>query len=598
MSIARLKKVTIFGLASQKRELLRALQDLGCLHLIPLNQHAADFDGAGPMDAADARKALRFLTDVPGPRRQILRDSSFNVEEFLYEVLELKQSIRDIEDRRDFLKARIAAVEPWGDIDLPPLEEIAGYRLWFYQLPLGDLRALDGLARPWATIRRDNRFAYVVVISPDEPPASLLPVPRTHTGALPLRELRAELFDAEIELEDLGARRHALTRFIYLLSANIAEAENQSALVMAEGQTMDDDAFIAVQGWAPEESIKAIRDLSGEWRLACLVEDPRPDENPPTLIEQTGDMKAGADLSTFYQVPGYQSWDPSVLLFASFSVFFAMILADAGYGLMLLAALVPFWRRMGRTTSGRSYRLLGLSLAGCSIAYGIIIGSYFGMSPGEGSPLAALNVLQVDDFETMMSLSIFIGAFHVMFANAMAAWANRGRRVAFASIGWIAIIFGGLLVWKAAPDNTGGSLGVGLIAAGLGAVLLFSSNRPILRPTDHLWRFVDGLKGTLGVMGVFGDVLSYMRLFALGLAGASLAQTFNALAAEVHASLPGMGVLLAVLILIVGHVLNLGLSIMSGVVHGLRLNFIEFYKWGLPEEGTVFRKFARKVVKP
>ena len=598
MSIARLKKITLLGLAREKRELLQALQELGCLHLIPLGSPPAEVDSAALPDAGDARKALRFLTDVPDPRRQVRRDAAFDVQAFVHEVLGLKQALRDVEDRRDFLKARIAAVEPWGDLEFPPLEALAGYRLWFYQLPLNNARALEGIDASWAIVRRDHRFAYVVVIAQEEPSASLLPVQRTHTGAQPLRELRAELDDAEVELEELAGRRHALTRFIYLLSVNIAEAENQAALATAERQTMDDEALVAVQGWAPEDSVAAVWDLADDWRLACLVEDPRPDESPPTLIEQTDDMRAGADLATFYQVPGYRSWDPSLLLFASFSIFFAMILADAGYGLLLLAGLLLFWRRMGSTASGRSYRLLGLALAACSIAYGIIVGSYFGMAPKQGSLPAALNVLRVDDFETMMSVSIFIGAFHVMLANAMAALANRGRRVAFASLGWIAAILGGLLVWKAAPDGIGGSLGYGLIALGLGAVLLFSSDRPILHATDHLWRFADGLKGVLGAMGAFGDVLSYMRLFALGLAGASLAQTFNSLAADVHASLPGLGVLLAVLILAVGHVLNLGLCVMSGVVHGLRLNFIEFYKWGLPEEGTVFRKFARKEVQP
>jgi V/A-type H+-transporting ATPase subunit I len=598
MSIARLKKVTLFGLAGEKRELLEALQELGCLHLIPLSPAPTEVDSAALPDARDARKALRFLTDVPDPRRQVRRDPAFDVQAFVREVLELKQTLRDLEDRRDFLRARIAAVEPWGDLDFAPLEALAGHRLWFYRLPLGKARALEDLAAPWAIVRRDHRFAYVVVIAQEEPPAGLLPVPRTHTGASPLRALRAELDDAEVELEEVAARRHALTRFIYLLSANIAEAENQSALAAAERQTLDDAALVAVQGWAPEDSLEAIRSLSLDRHLACLIEDPRPDESPPTLIEQTDTMAAGADLSVFYQVPSYRSWDPSLLLFASFSVFFAMILADAGYGLLLLAALLLFWRRLGRTASGRSYRLLGLSLTGSAIAYGMLIGSYFGMPPGDGSLLARLNVLRVDDFETMMTVSIFVGALHIVLANGMTAWVNRGRRIAFASLGWIAGIIGGLLVWKAAPGSAPGTFGYGLIALGLGAVLFFNSERPVVRVTDHLWRFADGLKGVLGAMGAFGDVLSYMRLFALGLAGASLAQTFNALAADVHTALPGLGVLLAVLILAVGHVLNLGLSVMSGVVHGLRLNFIEFYKWGLPEEGTAFRRFARKEVQP
>ncbi|NJO38953.1 MAG: hypothetical protein HC871_16830, partial [Rhizobiales bacterium] len=129
-----------------------------------------DFDGAALPDAREARKALRFLTDVADPRRQVRRDPAFDVQAFVHEVLELKQALRDVEDRRDFLKARIAAVEPWSDLDFPPLEALAGYRLWFYRLPLGDARALEGIGVPWAIVRRDHRFAYVIVISQEEPP--------------------------------------------------------------------------------------------------------------------------------------------------------------------------------------------------------------------------------------------------------------------------------------------------------------------------------------------------------------------------------------------------------------------------------------------
>jgi V/A-type H+-transporting ATPase subunit I len=100
--------------------------------------------------------------------------------------------------------------------------------------------------------------------------------------------------------------------------------------------------------------------------------------------------------------------------------------------------------------------------------------------------------------------------------------------------------------------------------------------------------------GLAGAMGLFGDVLSYMRLFALGLASASLALTFNQLAGQADAALPGLGLLVAILILLVGHGLNFALALMSGVVHGLRLNYIEFFKWGLSGEGRPFERFARK----
>ena len=131
---------------------------------------------------------------------------------------------------------------------------------------------------------------------------------------------------------------------------------------------------------------------------------------------------------------------------------------------------------------------------------------------------------------------------------------------------------------------------------GLGLVMAYASDRPVKQNSDWLWRGIDGLQGAAGLMGMFGDVLSYMRLFALGLASASLAITFNNLAGTVMASGSGLSLLGGLLIFVIGHVLNFALAMMSGVVHGLRLNFIEFYKWGLPEEGIVFRAFARKEV--
>jgi V/A-type H+-transporting ATPase subunit I len=139
--------------------------------------------------------------------------------------------------------------------------------------------------------------------------------------------------------------------------------------------------------------------------------------------------------------------------------------------------------------------------------------------------------------------------------------------------------------------DTGSTLMVG----GLIAVFVFSSGRPLfsLNPMDYVWRVVEGLQGLTGISGLFGDVLSYLRLFALGLSSAKLSETFNNLGASAWDS-AGFGVIAAIAIVVFGHTLNLLLSIMSGVVHGLRLNCIEFFKHGLPEEGYRFQSFAKK----
>jgi V/A-type H+-transporting ATPase subunit I len=515
------------------------------------------------------------------------------------EVLALKHELRDLGDRRDFLTDRIAGIEPWGDIEFPPGQSLAGLRLWFYVLPVGQRRALDQVQLPWQIVRRDNRYHYVVVLAEKEPPADLLPVPRTHVGALPLAQLRDALADVEVELEELAARRQGLTRYLYLLRLNLADADNRAALDHASRQLLEDDALVAVQGWVPEDAVAAVQALAQDHAYACHIQAPEPQDTPPTLIEQPAPMTAAVDLATFYQIPGYRSWDPSVLLFASFSVFFAMILGDAGYGALLLAGLLAGWRRLGRSERGRAYRLLGLSLAGCTIAYGALVGSYFGLSPPPGSLLDHVHILSLDDFASMMKLSIIIGVGHITLANAICAYINRGRRTALANVGWIAALVGALTLWLANMDGGAGrQLGIVLMLAGLGLVVLFSSARPVNRPRDHLLRLLGGIASLQKALTAFGDVLSYMRLFALGLASASLAITFNDLARDVFQASPGIGLLGAILILAVGHALNLGLALMSGVVHGLRLNFIEFFNWGLPEEGSAFRRFAREEVEP
>ena len=127
------------------------------------------------------------------------------------------------------------------------------------------------------------------------------------------------------------------------------------------------------------------------------------------------------------------------------------------------------------------------------------------------------------------------------------------------------------------------------------AILLFSSREPLsLAPAALLHRLLEGLKGLTELSKAFGDVLSYLRLFALGLASIKLAEAFNSLAAM---SWGGVATILGVLVLLVGHSINLAMGIMGGVVHGLRLNLIEFFNWSLPEEGERFRSFERKALK-
>lgn len=596
MSIAALKKLTLAGPIGQKVQTLGHLQYLGCLHLVPIPTEVAPPETAPTREAEDAYKALRFLAEVEGARKQLRQDPNFEVSVFVARVLDLRQSIRATRDKHDALAARIKSLEPWGDLVFPDREALSGLSLWFYELPVKNRAALRDLSLPWEIVSQDQTTLFVVLLSVEEPAENVLPVPRVHVGARPRDDLIFELENTEVTLEELTADRISLTRYLTVFREQISKAETQAELEFAMAQTRDEGEVFVVQGWVPETDLPAIEAYAQSTGLAVIEESPAWHETPPTLLVQSETEAAGVDLAMFYQVPGYRGWDPTLVLVASFAIFFAMIVADAGYGLVILLGLLAGWSKLGTSSKRKAWRRLGLIVAGATVIYGVLVGSYFGAAPPAASIPASFAILDLNDFNTMMRLSILIGVAHIILAISMNAWVHRTYRSAIAQLGWIGLIVGGLFVWLSNQTGLVFILGIVLFVAGLAAIVWFSSERPIETASDWAWRIFDGVKALTGAMGVFGDVLSYMRLFALGLASASLALTFNDLAMQVIRALPGMGLLFGLIILIIGHVLNFGLALMSGVVHGLRLNYIEFFKWGLPEEGVAFRPLTRKEV--
>jgi len=274
-----------------------------------------------------------------------------------------------------------------------------------------------------------------------------------------------------------------------------------------------------------------------------------------------------------------------------------MILSDAGYAALLGLGLVLFWRRLGGSAAGRRFRVLGSAIAAASFAWGVAVGSYFGFAPAPGSLPARLNLLDLNDFDSMLRLSVGVGVFHVVLANLVRAGNLWPRMQALSPVGWMLVALGGFTLWLGMGAAQAADLAraVGIVGIGLGLLLVFvaSSARPIAGLGSLLLRGLDGLMALTQVTKIFGDTLSYLRLFALGLASASLALTFNDLARQVGAQVPGLGLLLQILLLVIGHGLNLALGLISGVVHGLRLNYIEFYNWALSGEGYPFRPFKK-----
>ncbi|MGR8952882.1 MAG: V-type ATP synthase subunit I [Gammaproteobacteria bacterium] len=584
MSLVTMHKVTFIGMAADRDLLLADLQKMGCVQIIPLaSANAAIVETAA---TAGAREALKFLHTYPQRRRQVLNKEKFDAVEVEKRTLEVRNRLHDLMEERDFLIRRIRDMLPWGDFELPPLKEMGNLRLWFYVVPHKDMSKIK--APVWEIIRRDGRFCYVVVVNEEEPLA--MPVPRVHLGYKTRHELEARLDDVELAIEDAQAERAYLTRWHDLFRRDLDFLEDRAVRQNAAAHVYRNDTAFALQGWAPAESLAALEDYSKRQAFYFESELPALEDSPPTYMRNPSWLSAGEDLVTFYMTPGYHTWDPSGVTFVSFVFFFAMILADAGYGAVLGLALLLFWRKMGRSFSGRRFRPLLLSVAVASSCIGALFGSYFGVTPPEDSLLGRLHILEITDTNRMMLISVVIGVFHIVLANVMNAYRYRHWEDRLPSVGWIAVICGGFALAISGSITIDGVQKLGIALLSVGALLIVWFTAPREKPFARL---LHGLEGLTRLSGALGDVLSYLRLFALGLGSASLAIEFNRMATSVNESYPGIGLLFALLILTLGHGINLALGITSGVIHGLRLNVIEFFNWGLKEEGTLYKPFKQ-----
>lgn len=584
MSIVALKKATLYAPASDQKALLENLQELGLLHLIPLSK--AEIIGGGGV-APDSKKALKFLLQTPEKRRQLHEAEEFKAHHVKSEALHLKERLAELEEEREILKKRIAALRPWGEFRLPPKGAMGELNLWFYRVPHARVKELEKLELIWQKAGSDHRYSYIVVVSREEPE---LECERTHAGAHPLSHYLHQLEVVENEIEDVKASRVRLTRWIDLYANALHRLEDQEALGAAEQITFrSEEGLCVIQGWFPADREAQVREFCQQNRCALSVDDPAEEESPPTLLKNEGKLASGESLLSFYTVPGYRQYDPSRLFFLSFVVFFGIILADAGYGALMGAIVLLSWRGMGRTESKRRMRVLFGALSVSTALWGIVTGNYFGFLPEAGSVPAALQLLRLDDYDTMMKLSIAIGVLHLVVANVMVGLNlyRRGRyRAVLAHIGWVVVLLSGVSIYLEPV-----LLPLTQWTLGTGAVLIFAfsgAREPGIR------RLGLGMLGLTRMINAFGDVLSYLRLFALGLATSSMAIAFNDLAGQAASQFAGAGVVLGMLIFLFGHTLNLGLGIVSAVVHGLRLNVIEYLNWGMPSEGIPFRPFQKK----
>jgi V/A-type H+-transporting ATPase subunit I len=356
------------------------------------------------------------------------------------------------------------------------------------------------------------------------------------------------------------------------------------ALSLARGRadTHTDEHVFVLSGWIPvtrvDEAAAALRGLPG---VTASFRDPQPGEDPPTLTEYPAWARPIQSVLDFMGYrPGYFEYDAGQLVIVFFTVFSALLINDGGYGLLMLTALLIWRRRLGRTIGDGAVQL-GLYVGTATAVYGLLTGSVFGV---QFTSVFGLPLLQLDT-DDLIRLSFGLGIVHLTLGRLIQIRRLGWRLVTLAEVGWLTMTWAVFLaILRVFTGHDIPSESGPLLAAGAVLVVLFS--RSELPPGKAQ---LVGLGVLLGnATTLFSDMMSYIRIMAVGFASMSLAMTANTMAQQTG-SVWG-----AAPILLLGHGINLGLGIIALFVHGLRLNTLEFARQiGVIWSGRPFQPLAR-----
>lgn len=324
-----------------------------------------------------------------------------------------------------------------------------------------------------------------------------------------------------------------------------------------------------VTGYIPFDAAVALSDLAKKERWGIFVTDPSEEDSVPTLIRNKPWITTISPLFKLLEViPGYRELDVSPLFLIFFSLFFGMIIGDAGYGLIYLFLTALTQKKMGKKIADHTPFFLFYVLSSCAILWGLVTGTFFGQEWYLKAGLKPL-VPALNNTKIMQTFCFFLGAFHLTLAHLWRALLQLPALTVGAEIGWIAVLWAAFFLAKTLIlGDMFPFFGKWLIIGGLTLVIFCSS------PQRNIFKTIGKGLATVALSAVnnFTDVVSYIRLFAVGLAGVAIADTVNTLAV----SAGGASWLVFVLIILVGHTINFVLGPMSVLVHGVRLNVLEF----------------------
>ncbi|MFN2323739.1 MAG: V-type ATP synthase subunit I [Trueperaceae bacterium] len=606
--IVPMKEVTIVAARRAQAETLDHLQDAGVVHIAErtLGDDAVAEDLRARIRAA--RHAIDVLAHV-APQGAVPEEAAgpsgpgahapepLDAASVIAEVERLAEQLDDLRSTRDELERERERLAPFGDFDPEALRGLRGRGVGVRLAHPSAGRELPDVPRAvWIELgaarrRRDARRPRTVAL--------VGPVDAVDAADVPDEVAWPSEPPARLEHETLEVAR-GLERTRARLAALVGEREHVQAWLDRTQEALHAEqvragmarvgAVVVLRGFVPFDEVEHVRALAHRHGWGLWVEDVRDADEAPTLVRNPRWVRPIEPLFGFLGVvPAYGHVDISLPFLVFFGLFFAMIVGDAGYGLLFLA-LTEWWaRRVPRKGSPPSRRVVALMrlLSAATIVWGLLSGNVFGIAVLP-SMLAWFQLDWLTVERNVIGLTFAIGAAHLTLAHLWNAVRYANTLRALAELGWIATTWTMyFLARQLVLDDPFPA--VAWPVFGVGVALIFAFTTPWKRLRRE-WFGHAVLP--LSLVNNFVDVVSYVRLFAVGAATFAVAGAFNDLAAGIGLGGPVGGVL-AALVLFFGHALNVLLAAMGVLVHGVRLNTLEFAgHLGLPWTGHAYRPLA------
>ena len=585
--IAKMKKLTFLVYHKEYDAFLKSIRDLGVVHVATKAQGSAENTALQESIRLSARytAAIKMLQGLNVQPAAAHTGDAGKGTEALAEIEDVQQQIQQVAHKLQAVEKELVQLEPWGDFDPKSVARLrdAGYQIDFY------ICSDKQFKEEWVDLYNATEInhvgskLYFVTVMPKGENIDL----EVETAKLP----DCSLSDLHVRKENLAKQSEALQARLKDLAASVvpdlqaAQAQVHSQIefskVVLNTDSLADNKLMLLQGWAPADCVSKIKDFLESKEVYYEVADPTPEDDVPILLDNKGFFRLFEPIMRLYVLPKYNELDLTPFFAPFFMLFFGLCLGDSGYGLFMLLA-VTVYRLVAKNISASMKPILTLvQLLGAStMVCGLLTGTCFGFNlydiqlPLFQSLKEAISL----DNQQMFNLSLILGGVQIIFGMILKAVNQTiqfGFKYAVATIGWLFILVSTAIAF-AAPGfmPMGGTVHMVFLAIGVLMAYLYNS------PGKNVFVNIGlGLWDSYNMAtGLLGDVLSYVRLFALGLSGGILASVFNSLAVGMSPDNVIAGPIVMVLIFVIGHAINMFMNVLGAMVHPMRLTFVEFFK--------------------